>query len=149
MVNASILFAITVIVSAIYSFAIPINNFEVQIAERNLDNEVRAWTPIGSPGPGTEAMLKKRTLLLPETDLYARDLGIGEALQIVERNDQPTSASYAAREESVGVERRGIGDWFRNLGSKIKDGFSSAGNWLKDNWQQVAQVAGNVATKFI
>ena len=43
------------------------------------------------------------------------------------------------------LENRGIGDWFQNLGNKIKSGLSTAGTWLGNNWQTVA----GVAAKFI
>jgi prophage DNA circulation protein len=93
-------------------------------------------------------MLKRRMLQLPETDLYAREPGAGELL---ERNDHSTLESYAAREESAGLGRRGIGDWFRNLGSSIKNGFTSLGSKIKDGVTNVTSKikdgVTNVASK--
>jgi len=131
-------FLVTVFLSAIYSFAVPI------APQHDLDIEARDdWTFRRGTGihhtPPAGLGITRHTGELGVRAIPTKTSSLSPMLMYA-RDDAPVP--YQIRSS---LESRGIGDWFKNVGNKIKGGLQKAGGWVKDNWQTVA----GVAMKFI
>jgi len=87
-------------------------------------------------------------------NLWARDASSGISLPILVEQKAPSPVTQQGQNEPQGTvgprsleKRSKVGNWFKNLGHKIKSGFQKVGHWLKDNWQTVLQVGETVASK--
>jgi hypothetical protein len=94
---------------------------------------------------GRESWLARR-----EVEFYTpivRSAPLGDFKKRWTRDVEDTSkrSSHYSVVGNRDLQDRDIGDWFRNLGSKIKGGLSTAETWLGNNWQTVA----GVVAKFI